>query len=169
VEPYLRVADWAKNRFRPLVKKIVLIAHSAFRGVQRSDTLTFGLITKTSAINPGMDRTEVYRRGRKIIVVIDGYHSNDHAWRATQQVAALAKEINGPVEVVGDLSNITGFTAEGRSHWQKVFKEIRRYVTLITMVQGTALARMAVSAVGLYAGIKFRFVDTLDEALREPK
>jgi hypothetical protein len=127
------------------------------------------LITRTGAINPGKDKTEVYRRGRKIVVVIDGYHSTAHAWHATQQVAALAKEINGPVEVIGDLSNISGFTAEGRSHWQNVFKEVRRQVILITMVQGTALARMAASAVGLYAGIKFRSVDSLDEALREPK
>jgi hypothetical protein len=44
-------------------------------------------------------------------------------------------------------------------------KEVRHRVALITVVQGTALARMSAGAIGLYTGIKVRFLDTLDDAL----
>jgi hypothetical protein len=119
--------------------------------------------------NAGTDHTDVYRRGRKIVIEMIGFHSTDAAVYATRKLAALVAEVKGPVEVVGDLRKMGSFTNEGRVYWQDVFKRVRGQVAMITLVQGSALARMSAIAVGLYAGIKVRSVDTLDEALRETK
>jgi hypothetical protein len=128
-----------------------------------------GLVTKSGVVGPGTDRTTVYRRGRKLVVSVDGQHTSDAALQAAQYLLVLLADIAGPVELVADLSSVTGITAEGQRHWQEAFERARHRIQLITVVQGTALARMAASAVGLYAGIKVRFVDTLEEALRETK
>lgn len=111
------------------------------------------------------DRTEVYRRNRKIIFSVTGTHTTEAAEEATKYVLVLVEEIQGPVEFVADLRHITGFTSEGRRFWQDAFKKAQGRIKLITLVQGSSLARMTASAVGLYAGLKVRSVDTLEEAL----
>jgi hypothetical protein len=128
----------------------------------------YRLITK-SAIGSGPDRTDVYRRGRKIVVSIAGHHTGDAALQASRHVVSLIGEINGPVEIVADMSRISGFTGETRVHWQEAFKQVRKQIRLLTLVQGTPLARMTASAVGLYAAIKVRSVDTLEDALQDVK
>ena len=112
------------------------------------------------------DGTEVFRQGRKIVVCVGGYHTQEAAVQASQHVAAFVAEINGPVEVICDMTKMTGFMADARFSWQNVLKKVRHNVTLITLVQGTAIARMTAITVGLYAGIKVRSVGTLDEALK---
>jgi hypothetical protein len=112
------------------------------------------------------DGTEVFRHGRKIVVCVGGYHTQEAAVQASQHVAAFVAEINGPVEVICDMTKMTGFMADARFSWQNVLKKVRHNVTLITLVQGTAIARMTAITVGLYAGIKVRSVGTLDEALK---
>jgi hypothetical protein len=140
-----------------------------FSAVGLSDSLVPDLVTRSDIVGSGTDRTDVYRRGRKIVVSIAGHHTADSAAQASRYLVALVSDINGPVEVIADMSRITGFTGEARPHWQAAFKQVRHHIRLITLVQGTALARMTASAVGLYAGIKIRSTDTLDDALREAK
>ena len=95
-----------------------------------------------------------------------GYHTVEAAAQATKHVAAFVTQIDGPVEVICDMTRMTGFMADARFSWQDVLKKIRHNVVLITMVQGTAIARMTAITVGLYAGIKVRSLSTLDEALK---
>ena len=109
----------------------------------------------------------VYRRGRKIVICADGHHDETAASQGAQYLLALLADINGPVEIVADLSHLAAITPEGQKHWQDAFERSRARIGLITVVQGTALARMAASAVGLYAGIKVRSVETLEQALIE--
>lgn len=124
------------------------------------------LTTRSGVVAPGPDRTEIYRRGRKIILSIDGRHTNEAARQTTGYLVALVNEIKGPIEFVADLRKITGFSAESRSCWQETFKQVQARINLITVVQGTALAKMSAAAIGLYAGIKVRYVDTLEQALQ---
>jgi len=107
------------------------------------------LATKSGVVGPGADRTDIQRRGRKIIFSVVGCHTTEAAVQATHYLVALVTEINGSVEFIADLRDITGFTMEGRKYWQEAFKQVRSRITLITMVKGTALARMTASAVGL--------------------
>jgi hypothetical protein len=95
---------------------------------------------------------------------VDGYHTTDAALQATQYIVALIADMTGPVEFVADLRAVTGFAKDARRYWQEAFEQNRHRIGTITLVRGTALARMAASAVGLYAGIKVRSVDTLEEA-----
>jgi hypothetical protein len=125
------------------------------------------LVTRSGVVGPGTDRTDVYRQGGKIIFSVDGFHTTDAALQATQYVSTLITEISGPVEFVADLCNVTGFSQDARQYWQDVFESSRHRIHLITLVRGTALARMAASALGLYAGIRVRSVETLEEALRQ--
>ena len=119
----------------------------------------------TAVVIPLTDRTHVYRQGRKIIFSVVGQHTTDAARDATDQLRQLVDDIRGPVEFVADLREITGFTIDGRVFWQDAFRETRGRIRMITVVKGTALARMTASAVGLYAGIKVRSLDTIEEAL----
>ena len=125
------------------------------------------MVTKSGVVGPGTDRTEVYRHGRKIVFCVDGHHTTDAALQATQYLIALITDISGPVELVADLRNVTGFAKEARSIGRKHSKGAVIVIGLITLVQGTPLARMAASAVGLYAGIKVRSVETIEDALKE--
>jgi hypothetical protein len=127
------------------------------------------LITRSHVASAGTDRTEVYRRGRKVVIEMVGFHSTEAAVQATQTLARLVAEVKGPVEVIGDLRKMGSFTNEGRVYWQRVFQQVRSHVALITLVQGSALARMSAIAVGLYAGIKVRSVETLEQAMKETK
>jgi hypothetical protein len=140
-----------------------------FSAVELSDSLMPGLVTRSGIVGSGADGADVYRRGRKIVVSIVGYHTADSAAQASRYLVALVADINGPVEVIADMSRITGFMGEARPHWQAAFKQVRHHIRLITLVQGTALARMTASAVGLYAGIKIRSTETVEDALKEIK
>jgi hypothetical protein len=107
----------------------------------------------------------VYRQGAKIIFSVYGSHTTDAAIQATQYISTLMADISGPVEFVADLRNVTGFAKDARKYWQDAFESSRHRIQVITLVRGTALARMAASALGVYARIKVRSVETLEEAL----
>jgi hypothetical protein len=125
------------------------------------------LVTRSGIVGPSTERTDVYRHGRKIVFSVHGYHTSDAARHATQYISTLLADIGGPIEFVVDLGNVTGFAKDAQSYWQAAFESGRERISLITLVQATALARMTASALALYAGIKLRTVDTLDEVLND--
>jgi len=111
----------------------------------------------------------VRRSGNKIIFSVEGWHTTKAAEECAAALIHYVTEFDGPVEFVADLRRITGFTVEARHFWQDSFKQTKHRIKLITLVQGSAIARMTASAVGLYAGIKVRSVESIDVALKTAK
>jgi hypothetical protein len=104
----------------------------------------------------------VMLRGGKVVVVVSGFHSDEDATRCAGQVNdLLARKASN--ELVVDLTGIEGFSREAREVWQSHFRSYSKVVHTLTIVGGTALARMASAAVCLYAGIKMKTASNLGE------
>jgi hypothetical protein len=101
-------------------------------------------------------------REQKVVVVVSGFHSEDDAKRCAGQVNDLLERKSG-MELIVDLTAIDGFSREAREVWQGYFRAYSRAVHTLTIVGGTALARMASAAVCLYAGIKMKTASELSE------
>ncbi len=59
---------------------------------------------------------------------------------------------------------MTSFDTGARVQWQEHLASMRPHITAVVMVGGSPLARMSGAAVCLYAGIKMRFANSLEEA-----
>ncbi len=114
--------------------------------------------TKSGVVGPGADRTEVYRAEQRIILMVQGYHDTNAAHDAIAYVNLLMAEIEDSIEFVADLREITGFDEDCRVMWQDGLRPHTNRIRLITLVQGTPLAKLAASALGLYLGIQVRSV-----------
>ena len=77
--------------------------------------------------------------------------------------AELFKKL-GKCEFVPDMRELTGFDTAARVLWQEELAVFKSSIHTLTMVGGSPLARMTGAAVCLFAGIKMRFVDTVEEA-----
>ncbi len=75
----------------------------------------------------------------------------------------------GKCEFVVDLRDLTGYEPGARTLWQDNLAEFRRSIHTVTMVGGSPLARMTGAAVCLYAGIKMRFVQDIEEVFSAAK
>lgn len=117
--------------------------------------------TKSGVVGPGADRTEVYRAGPRIVLTVRGYHHGQAARDAIAYFHMLMSESTAAVEVVADLRNITGFDEDCRVLWQDGLRSYTDRIKMITLIQGTPLAKMAASALGLYLGIQVRSVEGL--------
>lgn len=106
-----------------------------------------------------MPGTVELREG-KVVVIVSGFHSEDDAKRCAGQVNDLLDRKSG-TELVVDLTAIDGFSREAREVWQGYFRAYAKTVHTLTIVGGTALARMASAAVCLYAGIKMKTASEL--------
>lgn len=105
-------------------------------------------------------------REGKVVVVVAGFHSEEDAKRCAEQVNDLLDRKTGG-ELVVDLTEIDGFSREAREVWQSYFKIYAKIVHTLTIVGGTALARMASAAVCLYAGIKMKTASKLADVFPE--
>lgn len=119
------------------------------------------MLTKSGVVGPGADRTDVYRAGQRIVLAVRGYHHIQAARDAIAYFHLLLSESSGAVEVVADLRNITGFDEDCRLLWQDGFQSHTARIKTINLIQGTPLAKMAASALGLYLGIQVRSVERL--------
>jgi hypothetical protein len=117
---------------------------------------------RSGVIGPGADRTELHCAGTRIVLTIRGYHDVGAARAAVARFHEFMAEMSDTaIEVVADLRNITGFDEDCRTIWQDGFHKYAARIGVITLVQGTPLAKMAASALGLYLGIQVRSVDRL--------
>ncbi|MBC8072717.1 MAG: hypothetical protein IAG13_30635 [Deltaproteobacteria bacterium] len=105
---------------------------------------------------------QVTVREQKVVVVVSGFHSEVDAKRCANEVNDLLDRKTG-LELVVDLTAIDGFSREAREVWQGYFRSYAKAVHTLTIVGGTALARMASAAVCLYAGIKMKTANHLSE------
>jgi hypothetical protein len=116
-------------------------------------------------VEPG--EWEAYMRDGKVVMVVRGYHTHEHAVEQARRVLELFGE-SGRAELVVDLVEIGSFARDARVHWQESLKLLRPCVHTISIVGGPPLVRMAGAAVCLYAGIKMRVFTTREEAF-EPR
>lgn len=105
-------------------------------------------------------------RAQKVVVIVSGFHSEEDAKRCAGQVNDMLDRKTG-LELVVDLTTIDGFSREAREVWQGYFRAYAKAVHTLTIVGGTALARMASAAVCLYAGIKMKTASQLSEVFPE--
>lgn len=107
------------------------------------------------------ERSRVFQSDRRIVVVVAGDHGEDEAASCAEHVAGLVAA--GCDELVVDLTTIRSYTRGARQVWQARLVALASSFRQLTLVGGTPLARMASTAVCLYAGIKMHSVDRLDE------
>ena len=94
---------------------------------------------------------------------LTGQHTKSEAEYLTVEVSSLFQRL-GQSEFVIDLSTLKGYEPGARTLWQDRLSELRRSIHTLTMVGASPLLRMTGAAVCLYAGIKMRFVDDIEEA-----
>lgn len=109
---------------------------------------------------------EVLSRQGKVVVVVSEMHTAQDAARCAAVVEANIAA-RKQIDLVVDLTNITGFTRDAREEWQRCLLGTPQAIRTLTIVGGTPLARMASAAVCLYAGIKMRAVRELSEAFSD--
>jgi hypothetical protein len=120
--------------------------------------------TRSGVIGPSADRTELHRTGTRIVLSIRGYHDVAAAHAAVARFhECMGEGSDAAIEMVADLRHITGFDEDCRTIWQAGFRKYAARIGVITLVQGTPLAKMAASALGLYLGIQVRSVDRLSD------
>jgi len=125
-------------------------------------------------MGPGAARTDLHRAGTRIVLTVRGYHDVEAARTAVARFHEFMAEMSAVnIEVVADLRHITGFDEDCRLLWQDGFRRYSDRIGMITLVQGTPLAKMAASALGLYLGVQVRSVDRLldpeDEDFTSPR
>jgi hypothetical protein len=97
-------------------------------------------------------------------LLLIGHHTLDEAKECVPVARALFEKL-GKCEFVPDLRQLTGFDTAARVMWQEELAHFRKSIHTLTMIGGSPLTRMTGAAVCLFAGIKMRFVDTLEEAM----
>jgi len=111
--------------------------------------------------------SQVFEKSGKVVLSLQGIHTETEAAACTAEASRLIRRL-GRCEFVVDLRELKSYEPGARTLWQDNLALFRKSIHTVTMVGGSALARMTGAAVCLYAGIKMRLVQTLEEAVREP-
>ena len=105
------------------------------------------------------------RRG--LVITSRGHDKTTSVDAAVQVFDELAKLRSTPFAVVADLREMTGYETHSRKAWQAVFRKHRaRMKTLILVGARSALVRMGAAAVGAFAGVPVRFVESWQDVER---
>lgn len=109
--------------------------------------------------------SKLYEREGKIVLSLHGQYTGQDARENIATATALVRRL-GQCEFVMDLRELDGYETAARAAWQESLSEFKSRVRAVTLVGGSPLIRMTGSAVCLYAGIKMRFADDLEDAFR---
>lgn len=110
-----------------------------------------------------MEYWKVSARGPSIVITCRGHDKSRTIMPALADFRALAYGRREFV-IIADLREMTGYESENRVHWQTLFREFRGCITRLILVGArSALIRMGAAAVGAFAGIPVKFVDSWDE------
>jgi hypothetical protein len=112
---------------------------------------------------------DLRRLGSRIVLVYHGYHGADEAGEVADRMVQIAKNVEGAIEFIPVLNDLTGYAIATREAYQGLFRALGPRLQRVTIVGGSPLIRMAAAAVCLYGGIKMRTANTLEEILDEPK
>lgn len=107
----------------------------------------------------------IFEREGKIVLSLQGQYTGETARENISLATRLVRQLES-CEFVMDLRNLEGYETGARTAWQESLAEFKKRVRAVTLVGGSPLIRMTGSAVCLYAGIKCRLVDDLEEAFR---
>jgi hypothetical protein len=106
--------------------------------------------------------SRVYERSGRIVLSLHGQYTETDARDCVHTATSLFRRL-GKSEFVVDLRELSGYEPAARTVWQENLADFRASIHTVTMVGGSALARMTGAAVCLYAGIKMRFVQDVEE------
>lgn len=108
------------------------------------------------------EKTRVYGESGKVVLSVHDFYTNDQATDSIATAFTLFQSYR-QCEFVVDLVHMTGFESGARVQWQEHLSAMRPHIKSVVMVGGSPLARMSGAAVCLYAGLKMRFVDRLED------
>jgi hypothetical protein len=110
-----------------------------------------------------MEYWQVSERGPSIVITCRGHDKARTIQPALADFRAFASTRNEFV-IIADLREMTGYESENRVHWQVLFREFRGRIKRLVLVGArSALIRMGAAAVGAFAGVPVRFVDSWGE------
>lgn len=110
-----------------------------------------------------MEYWKVTARGPDILIVCRGHDKERTLSPVLEEFRKLAGS-RTEFALYADLSEMTGYESESRQKWQVVLRDYRTRVRRIVFVGARfALIRMGAAAVGAFAGIPVKFVDSWEE------
>jgi hypothetical protein len=105
-----------------------------------------------------------------IVITCRGHDKERTVSAATDRFEQLATGRQGEFSIFADLCEMTGYESESRQAWQTVFARHRKRIdNLILIGARSALIRMGAAAVGAFAGIPVRFVQSWSELPNAPR
>lgn len=109
----------------------------------------------------------VYERDGKVVLRIEGHYTAEHAREDVAEAERLFQRLKR-CDFVPDMRGLVGYDTGARTAWQEKLSQFRPSIQAVVMVGGSPIVRMSGGAVCLYAGIKMRFCDHLEDAFRAP-
>jgi hypothetical protein len=104
----------------------------------------------------------VQARSNKVVLTIEGRHSQELANSCAQEAVRLARA-TPRCEFVVDITKMTGYDPAAREVWSNALAAIRGHVGGVVLVGASALQRMVTAAVCLYAKLPLQTAATLEE------
>lgn len=111
--------------------------------------------------------TRVYEQEGKVVLRIQGHYTAQQAVEDVNEAERLFQRLKR-CDFVPDMRGLVGYDTGARTAWQEKLSEFRPKIQAVIMVGGSPIVRMSGGAVCLYAGIKMRFCDNLEDAFRAP-
>jgi len=110
-----------------------------------------------------MEYWKVSAQGQNIVITCKGHDKQRTIQPALDEFRLLATE-RSTFAIIADLREMTGYESESRVHWQTIFREFRGRIKRLVLVGArSALIRMGAAAVGAFAGVPVKFVDSWDD------
>jgi hypothetical protein len=105
-----------------------------------------------------------------ILITCRGHDKERTVSLAVERFEELVARRSGDFSIFADLREMTGYESESRQAWQTVFARHRQRIdSLILIGARSALIRMGAAAVGAFAGIPVRFVQSWSELPGAPR
>jgi hypothetical protein len=104
-----------------------------------------------------------------ILITCRGHDKQRQVAAAVDRFDELVAKREGAFTIFADLRQMTGYESLSRVAWQGAFAQHRGRVDGLVLIGAqTDLIRMGAAAVGAFAGIPVRFVDSWDQIPNAP-
>jgi len=108
-----------------------------------------------------MEYWTVSELAKGILITCRGHDKEGTVSAAVDLFGELVAKRSGDFSIFADLREMTGYESQSRQAWQTVFARHRKRIdSLILIGARSALIRMGAAAVGAFAGIPVRFVES---------
>jgi hypothetical protein len=99
-----------------------------------------------------------------IVITCRGHDKERTVSAAVNRFEEVARGRSGDFSIFADLREMTGYESESRQAWQTAFARHRKRVDSLVLIGARSpLIRMGAAAVGAFAGIPVRFVQSWSE------